>query len=287
MSNISGKCISSLFGSGFASSTSSGSNSFNKSRRGISSSNSCNKFIEQLQNPLAKQREFLLNCRIKEILIGIEPIGTKFGHALSYYGKGLRLRLPTYLGGGSFVYHLSCLLNIERMFYSDLTVILEFGAYHGSEPGYKNYIHYVYDTFNEGGLRFSKMTESDYRAKVINDKKGALILENLTIDNKMTLKELIDKCKNNSSWKANDYNLASHNCQDFIAKVIEILNVKRTDKDETKYSHMTGKLFIPPVILNALEKNDTPTIIRVTEQIPVINIAAELAAKIYSKFKKK
>ena len=209
MSNISGKCISSLFGSGFASSTSSGSNSFNKSRRGISSSNSCNKFIEQLQNPLAKQREFLLNCRIKEILIGIEPIGTKFGHALSYYGKGLRLRLPTYLGGGSFVYHLSCLLNI------------------------------------------------------------------------------IDKCKNNSSWKANDYNLASHNCQDFIAKVIEILNVKRTDKDETKYSHMSGKLCIPPVILNALEKNDTPTIIRVTEQIPVINIAAELAAKIYSKIKKK
>ena len=50
---------------------------------------------------------------------------------------------------------------------------------------------------------------------------------------------------------------------------------------------MSGKLCIPPVILNALEKNDTPTIIRVTEQIPVINIAAELAAKIYSKFKKK
>ena len=286
MDNISGKCISSLFGSGFASSTSSGSNSFDKSRRGISSSNSCNKFVEQLLNPLAKERNFLLNCRIKKILIGIEPIGTKFGHEISYYGRGLRAYIPTYLGGGSFVYHLSCLLTLERIFYSDITLILEFGAYHGSEPGYKNYIHYVYDSVNEGGLRFSKMTESDYREKVINDKKGAVILENLTIDNKMTLQELIDRCKNNSSWKANDYNLASHNCQDFIAKVIEILKVKRTDKDETKYSHMTGKLSIPPAILKALEKNDTPTIIRVTEQIPFISFYAELGAKIYSKFKK-
>ena len=177
-------------------------------------------------------------------------------------------------------------INFRRIFYSDITLILEFGAYHGSEPGYKNYIHYVYDSVNEGGLRFSKMTESDYREKVINDKKGAVILENLTIDNKMTLKELIDRCKNNSSWKANDYNLASHNCQDFIAKVIEILKVKRTDKDETKYSHMTGKLSIPPAILKALEKNDTPAIIRVTEQIPFISFYAELGAKIYSKFKK-
>ena len=196
------------------------------------------------------------------------------------------MNIPTYLGGGSFVYHLSCLLTLECIFYSDITLILEFGAYPGSEPGYKNYIHYVYNSVNEGGLRFSKMTESDYREKVINDKKGAVILENLTIDNKMTLKELIDKCKNNSSWKANDYNLASHNCQDFIAKVIEILKVKRTDKDETKYSHLAGKLSIPPAILKALEKNDTPTIIRVTQQIPFIDTYAEIAAKIYSKFKK-
>jgi len=105
MDNISGKCISSLFGSGFASSTSSGSNSFDKSRRGISSSNSCNKFVEQLLNPLAKERNFLF-----------EPIGTKFGHEISYYGKGFRMYIPTYLGGGSFVYHLSCLLTLDAFF---------------------------------------------------------------------------------------------------------------------------------------------------------------------------
>ena len=281
-----GKAYSSLFGSGFALSASSGANPFNQSRRGTSSSNSFNKFMPQSKNPTARERQSLLNGKIEKILIGIEPIGTKIGHAISYFGRPFKAQIPTYLGGGTFIHHLSCLITVEyNLFYKE-TLILEFGAYYGSEPGYKNYIHYVYDPVNEGGLRFSKMSETDYRSKVINGKKGADIIDNLVIDNKMTLQELINRCKNNSSWKANDYNLASHNCQDFIAKVIEILKVKRTDKDKTKYSHLVGKLCYPPVILNALEKNDTPTVIRITEQIPFINIYAEIASKIYSKFKK-
>ena len=35
------------------------------------------------------------------------------------------------------------------------SIILEYGAYHGREPTYKNYIHYVYGE-EKGGLRFSK-----------------------------------------------------------------------------------------------------------------------------------
>lgn len=276
-----------LFGSGFQSSNSSGSNVFNKSRAGISSSNSCNKYEPQFQNAKANERQNLLNSRIDKILIGIEPIGTKVGHALSYYTKPLRARIPTYLGGGTFVHHLSCLIFFSDLFQTENeTIILEFGAYHGAEPGYKNLIHYVYDPEKEGGLRFSRMTESDYRNKVINGKKGAVIIDNLTITNKMTLKDLINKCKYDSSWKAKDYNLASHNCQDFIAKVIEILKVKRADNNETKYSYMAGKMNYPPVIVKALEKNDTPAILSVTQKIPIINLFAEMAGFIYSKVKK-
>ena len=286
MSDISGSGISFLFGSGFKSSNSSGSNVFNKSRRGISSSNSCNKFEPQFQNAIAYERQNLLNSRIDKILIGIEPIGPEFGHAFSYYIKPLRFQLPTYLGGGTFVYHLSCLIFFSGLF-SQGSIILEFGAYYGAEPGYKNFIHYVYDADKEGGLRWSRMTESDYRNKVNNGKKGAIVIDNLTIENKMTLKTLIDKCKYDSSWKAKDYNLASHNCQDFIAKVIEILKVKRNDNNETKYSHWAGKVNYPPVILKALEKNDTPAILSVTQKIPLINKFAEIAGFIYSKVKKK
>ena len=230
------------------------------------------------------ERGRLLNQKIQKIIIGIEPIGVKAAHAItnSFIGRFVRLDIPTYLGGGSFVYHLSCLL-----FLSSETIILEFGAYYGDEDGYRNYIHYVYNAEKEGGLRFSRMTESDYRSKVINGKKGAFIIDHLTIDKTMTLKELIDKCKSNSSWRANDYYLSTHNCQDFIAKVIEILKAKRTFDDETKYSHRAGKINYPPVILKALEKNDTPVGLRIAEQIPFINNFVEIGAFIYKKSSKK
>ncbi len=118
-------------------------------------------------------------------------------------------------------------------------------------------------------------------------KKGAIIIENITIDNIMTFNELIEECKRDTSWKANDYNLANHNCQDFIAKVIEILKVKRTIHDETKYSHATGKITYPPVILKALEKNDTPMGLTVAQSIPYLRIYVEFWAFIYAKIKRK
>ena len=288
MSDFSGSGISNLFGSGFGSSNSSGSNFFNKSRRGISSSNSCNKFMQQSKTPKISERSSLLNSRIDKIKIGLEPIGTSVGHAISYYSRYFRTRMPTYLGGGTFTYHLSCLLtfkSLNNLFGEGPSIILEFGAYYGEEPGYKNYIHYVYDSDKEGGLRFSKMNVSDYRSKVINGKAGATVIDDLIIDNKMTLGELLGECKNDSSWKAKDYNLASHNCQDFIAKVIEILKVKRADNNETKFSHLAGRLNYPPVIVNALEKNDTPAALRITQKIPVVGFFSEFAGFLYKKFK--
>ena len=97
----------------------------------------------------------------------------------------------------------------------------------------------------------------------------------------MTLQELLIECKLTQSWTANDYNLPTHNCQDFIAKVIEVLKVERTGNNRTKYSNANGKLFYPPVILNALEKNDMPTTLRIAESIPIVNSFVEIGARIY------
>ena len=77
-----------------------------------------------------------------------------------------------------------------------------------------------------------------------NGRKGAFIISDLFIDNKMKLSDLLFECKLGASWIANDYNLATHNCQDFIAKVIEVLKVKRTLNNSTKYSHISENLFI-------------------------------------------
>ena len=291
MGNSEGKVVSSIPASGFAALNYSGSNFSEQSRRGTSSSKSSNHFSEQDKEKIKGEREKFLNDSIKEIIIGIEPIGREFGHKISYYanyiGKAL---LPTYLGGSTIVHHLSCLITLKDC---EEKVILEYGAYFGGEPGYKNYIHYFYDpdpnkTKKEGGLRFSKMSEDDYRRKIENGKKGAKIIHFLTINNKMTLNKLIDECCKKGSWKAKDYNLASHNCQDFIAKVIEILKLTRNaELDETRYSHMYGKLMYPPVILNAFEKNDTPLGLRIAEHIPIVNIFTETGVCLYATIKYK
>ena len=171
MGNSSGSAIASIPGASFDCSTALGSNPFNKSGLGSSSSN---KLMSQLKTQIFGERSRLLDQKIQKIIIGIEPFGVKAAHSItnSFLVKAVRQEIPTYLGGGTFFYHLSCLI-----FLSWETIILEYGAYYGDEVGYKNYIHYVYYEL-EGGLRFSIMDKYDYLFKVNNDKKGALMLYN-------------------------------------------------------------------------------------------------------------
>ena len=112
---------------------------------------------------------------------------------ISYYTGAIRFELPSHLGGGKFLYHLSCLLRLGK---NDESIILE----------YDNYIHYVYDPEKEGGLRFRKMDFNGYWNKIYNGKKGAIIIIDLIIGNKMTLSDLLWECKLLISWTANDYN---------------------------------------------------------------------------------
>jgi hypothetical protein len=277
----SGSAISSIPSSGFALSNASDSNSFDKSRRGTSSSKSSNHFSEQEKKEIEGERNKLLNDTISEIEIGIEPIGKELGHKISYYGRYLgRALLPTYLGGASIIHHLSCLITLRD---TKEKVILEYGAYHGGETGYNNYIHYIYK--EEGGLRFSRMGSFSYDSKIHNGKEGSEIITRLSFDNQMTLNDLIYECCKGTSWKAKDYNLASHNCQDFIAKVIEKLKVKRDIYDDTLYCHKVGKIMYPPVILRALEKNDTPLGLRIADKIPFIGLFSSLGGMAYKSIK--
>ena len=134
MGSNSGSVMASVPGSSFASSTASGSNFFNKSGMGTSSSVFSNKFSGSLgslgyADTLEKYR--LLDDTINNIFIGVEPLGKEIGHNISYYTAPFRFEIPSHLGWGK-------------------------------EPSYKNYIHYVYDPVKERGLRFSKMDINYY-----------------------------------------------------------------------------------------------------------------------------
>lgn len=98
-------------------------------------------FLNKKKKEIEGERNKLLNDKISEIIIGIEPIGKELGHKITYYGRYAgRALLPTYLGGASIIHHLSCLITLRD---SKETVILEYDAYHWGETGYDNYIHYI------------------------------------------------------------------------------------------------------------------------------------------------
>lgn len=265
----SGSFVGSTSGSFFGSSNASNSNCSVKSRQGTSSSSSSNHNYGNLFGDDFSEKNKLLNSKIIEINIGIEPIGSKIGHFFTnnIIAKQQKLWLPSHLGGSTFCHHLSCLLTLSN----SESILLEFGAYYGKEPSYKNNIYY----WNIDGLRFCKMTYSEYQDKINNGIKGARILKNseLTFENKMTVKELIRKCCKEGKWRANDYNLASNNCQDFIAKVIEILNVKRIKS----FTHNYALAIIPPCILKSLEKNEDRKVLKFFEKIPILGVYIETA----------
>lgn len=264
----SGNYIGSTSGSFFDSSNNLNSNCSVKSREGTSSSSSSNHYYYQKQNEIRNEREKILNSKIEEIKIGIEPIGPKTAHKIVNNAVVSRIRnfcLPAYFGGGTFCHHLSCLLRTEAIGY----IIFEYGGYYGGEPNYKNYIHY----WDQDGLRFSKMTYDDYQEKLKNAGSNYSILD-VIFDNKITVGELIQKCCINGKWRAYDYNLSTNNCQDFIAKVIEVLIVKR--KYSCKYS--SALVTIPPCILRALEKNEGRETLRFFQKLPYLGKIVDIGA---------
>ena len=268
----SGSGIGSSFGLFFGSSNSLNSNFSVQSREGTSSSSSSNHYESQKKMAKLGERFRILNSQIEEIEIGIEPIGNQTMHKIvnnKFIGTIRKLALPTYLGGGTFCHHLSCLLKIRGrgLFGTEENIILEYGGYFGDEPDYKNYVHY----WKEDGLRFSLMTSMDYRTKISQAGKGSETLF-VILENKMTVKQLITKCCNEGNWRAYDYNVASNNCQDFIAKVIEVLGVKR------KYSYTSKLTNIPPCIMRALEKNEGRKVLRAFQKIPLLGSVVEVGA---------
>lgn len=275
----SGSVISSIPSSFFEGSNYLGSNCSVRSREGRSSSKSSNRYENQKEKEIYGEREKLLNSKIREIRIGIEPIGLRAGHIISYSTKYIRSFLPSHLGGGTFTHHASCWLRLD----CSEEIILEYGGYTGGDITYKHYIHYA----EEDGLRFSIMNYNDYLHTIKNDKIGSEELFFLDFENIMTLQELIDKCneKEGKKWIKNNYNLSSHNCQDFVATVIEILKVSRSDNELSKFRHNMSIATYPPVIVNALEKNENRNVINFIESLPVVGRIIEFPAFMYSAIK--
>ena len=131
-------------------------------------------------------------------------------------------------------------------------IILEFGVYdYEDDPRIK----YEYDV--KGGMRYGKMKYDIFKKTLAS---ACLVNLDLSKSQKITFNTLIEKLKENDSWKKEDYSVYKKNCQHFIAKAISILQPKFTpigilpgENSDLIEGKMVEEI-IPKSILNELKK---------------------------------
>ena len=85
--------------------------------------------------------------------------------------------------------------------------------------------------------------------------------------NKITVNELIENFKG-EEWEAKNYNVLSHNCQHFAAKVIKILKAVR--KNERDKIRVQEKMNLPDCIIKELWHNEPLSLTNTLGRIPIL-----------------
>lgn len=124
----------------------------------------------------------------------------------------------------------------------------------------------AYGIANAGGFgAFFKNCVSNIIYELINDVK----IVKCDVKNNITLEEL-NKEFLGEKWEARKYNLASHNCQDFAAEVVKILEAVRiNEKDKIRINE---KKALPNCLIKALNKNEESFTINTLGRIPVFGL---------------
>ena len=211
----------------------------------------------------------LMNKEIDEFYVGIEKLGSKIAHGVNeYILRAGKLYLPAYLGGGRFLFHLTAYFTFKN---ENQGILLEYGG----KPKGENYLPgsssssssispQLYKYGKDGGLRYQMMTSSQFSN--LSDDILKLIIR---VSPKPTVNSLLNSICNQSDWKRSDYNLASHNCQDFVCKFIEKLDAVRPKFKYLRGFHNNAVAQYPYCLVKQLEKNeDDPS--QVADKIPII-----------------
>ena len=211
----------------------------------------------------------LMNKEIDEFYVGIEKLGSKIAHGVNeYILRAGKLYLPAYLGGGRFLFHLTAYFTFKN---ENQGILLEYGG----KPKGENYLPgsssssssispQLYKYGKDGGLRYQMMTSSQFSN--LSDDILKLIIR---VSTKPTVNSLLNSICNQSDWKRSDYNLAFHNCQDFVCKFIEKLDAVRPKFKYLRGFHNNAVAQYPYCLVKQLEKNeDDPS--QVADKIPII-----------------
>ena len=131
-----------------------------------------------------------------------------------------------------------------------------------------------YNLFNIYSNLYNTTLKESIQELILHKDRHQVYHCDLYIKNEMTFGDLIDKFSN--GWTAVDYNLFTHNCQDFVGKVIEILKAYRPLELARQLLY---EIELPRVVVNALKDNESEErtttefkVRRVLEKIPLINL---------------
>ena len=131
-----------------------------------------------------------------------------------------------------------------------------------------------YNLFNIYKNLYNTTLKESIQELILHKDRHQVYHCDLYIKNEMTFGDLIDKFSN--GWTAVDYNLFTHNCQDFVGKVIEILKAYRPLE---RSRQLLYEIELPRVVVNALKDNESEEetttefkVRRVLEKIPLINL---------------
>ena len=229
----------------------------------------------------------LMNRKITSFYIGIEKMGSKIIHGINdYVLSGYKMFLPAHLGGGRFFYHATAFFEVEN---GSKGILIEYGG----KPKGENYLPgssssssiypLIYKYGKQGGLRYQMISYFDF-----NERSDEIIECIIRRYYKPTVNELLNKICDNSNWRRNDYNLAFHNCQDFVCKFIDILDAVRPKYEYFRGFHNMAISHYPCCIIKQLEKNEDD-VSQIPDKIPIVGPIQEcfrlLGYGIYSLFK--
>ena len=93
------------------------------------------------------------------------------------------------------------------------------------------------------------------------------------VKNKLSIISLIEYFKG-EKWEAKNYNVLTHNCQDFAVQVIKILEAVRINEEDKV--RMREKAILPGCILSALWHNEDLSLTNTLGRIPIFGLFHDL-----------
>ena len=216
----------------------------------------------------------IMISKIDHLYIGFTPLFIKAIHRFTNYIANFRQKYPNLLAKRCV--HSNIFLATEKIKndnYDD--ILIEYGTYR------KDYDDYKHEAFliDKTGLRFTEMTLEEFKTRMISLNRGTnnipyikcnvnsrlsfhRLIENIIFgsSNNSILYEILSDINENKiyikTFSGKNYDLFTYNCQTFVAKLIEACQSTISLEDRLySQNYENLKVYIPPIIVEALEKN--------------------------------